>query len=418
MWCVVSLLLASSPVSLSALENEQAVAEALWANAPSLQSVRADVARAVADAQKAQRLPNPQLDVGLNTLPIGPSNPTDLKDPWLNVPNLAVGVSVLLELGKRGPRQEATQQAARAASLTALETLRQKVFELEDVMGDVAGAQVRVDYLTALVDDATRLSTLQRQRAEKGDASELDADRAQLELEGALSLLGDAREEQAERIAACSLLLGVPCLPFDSVRDANGFLDRAAPVNAEALAQRSDLEALDASARSARAAQALANAGWLPDPTVRVGYVRDQFVISGNQQNSLFVGVSLPLPLFEHGQDDAAAAGVAAQRAERQREQLLESARTQLEQLDGQVTRATQRQDRLRARSLPLARGVVERLSQAVNRGAATIEELLLARRSLVELSLSANELDRSLFHLHVARARLGTSLRALPESP
>lgn len=421
MWCVMSVVLAAAApevVALSTLKNEESMAETVWTRAPDLQSVRTDVARAIADERKTYRLPNPSLDVGLNTLPIGPSNPANLKDPWLNTPNVSVGLSVLLEIGKRGPRQDAAAEASRAASLRALEALRIKVLELQDVMGDIAGAQVRVDFLTALVEDATHLVQIQKARADKGDTSALDADRAQLDLESTLTLLGEAKEERVAQLRACAALLGSECKPFIDVNEANEFLDRAAVVHRDALSSRPDLQALEATERSARATQRLAQNQWIPDPTVHVGYVRDQFVISGNQLNSLFIGVSLPLPIFEHGVDDANAAGVAAQSAQRERERLLESAQSQLNQLDGQLDRVTKRLERLRTQSLPLAMSVVERLDAAVTRGAAPIQELLLARRALVELSVTATELDLNLFHLHVARARVGTSLSKLPESP
>lgn len=46
----------------------------------------------------------------------------------------------------------------------------------------MAAAQVRADALAALGEDAQRLTSLQQARADKGDASELDADRARAQL--------------------------------------------------------------------------------------------------------------------------------------------------------------------------------------------------------------------------------------------
>jgi cobalt-zinc-cadmium efflux system outer membrane protein len=123
----------------------------------------------------------------------------------------------------------------------------------------------------------------------------------------------------------------------------------------------------------------------------------------------------MPLPIFERGQDDAAAAAIAAQSAERAREKLLAIAKTQHPQLTTELATVEARQKRLREQSLPLARSVVDRLATAVSRGAAPIQELLLARRSLAELLLTATDLDRSDFHLHVALARLTSSLESLP---
>ncbi len=416
MWCLPTLiLLGAAPLELSNLGDGAALPELVWRQSPELQAARVRVAQAEAERKKALRLPNPELDLGVNTLPIGPLNPPDLKDPFLNVPNVAVGLSVLLEIGKRGPRQESTEEAARAAALDALDQVRRKVLELEDVIGDVAAAQVRVDALSGLTDDAQKLVELQQKRSEKGDTSELDADRARLELESTLTSLGEAKEGLAAALRVCADTVAVTCLPFHDVAAANAWLDRRFEVTRE-TAGRADLRALEAAVRSARAAQRLAANGWIPDPTVRVGYVRDQFVISGNQLNSLFVGVSFPLRIFEHGQDDAEAASVAALSAERARDQLLTTATAQLTQLGQEIVAIEARQKRLREQSVPLGRTVVQRLDAAVSRGAAPLQELLLARRSLAELLLTAAELDRAVFHLPVARARLGNSLDSLPE--
>lgn len=412
---VLVSVLAAGPLELSKLGNEGSLAELLWREAPELQDARVRVAQAEAERRKALRLPNPGLDVSLNTLPVGPLNPGDLKDPFLNVPNVAVSLSVLLELGKREPRQEATAEAARAAALEALEQLRQKVLELEDVVGDVAAAQVRVDAFTGLTEDARRLAELQQARAQKGDSSDLDADRARLEQESALTALGEARVQLAAALASCAQVLSTTCTPFLDASAATAWLERRSTFVPGELARRPDLRALEASLKAAQAAQRLAANGWLPDPTLRVGYVRDQFVVSGNQQNSLFVGLSLPLPLFQHGQDDAEAAAIAARAAERSHQLLLQSARVQLDQLKVQLEAMEARHERVNKSSLPLARAVVDRLTAAVNRGAAPIQELLFARRTLAELTLADTELDRTIFHVNVARERLAGSLDALP---
>ncbi len=417
MWSAfaVSSLLAASPLELSAVGDGAGLAELVWRQSPELQSARVRVAQAEAARRKALRLPNPGLDLSLNTLPVGPLNPPGLPEPFLNIPNVQVGVSLLLELGKRGPRQDATEAAARAAALDALEQLRRKELELEDIIGDVAAAQVRADALEGLTDDAHKLAELQQARAQKGDTSELDADRARLEQESSVTALGEARAQLSGALRQCSDVVSLPCTPFRDAAQANGWLDRHMEPARPALEHRADLRALEAVLSSARASQRLAQNGWIPDPTLRVGYVRDQFVASGNQQNSLFIGLSMPLPIFDHQQDDAELAAVAARSAERAREQLLITARAQLEQIAAELIAVEGRQKRLREQSLPLAHSVVDRLAAAVTRGAAPVQELLLARRSLAELLLTATELDRTDFHLHVARARLTSSLDALP---
>jgi cobalt-zinc-cadmium efflux system outer membrane protein len=387
----------------------------VWASSPDLQAARVRVAAARADAERALMLPNPGLDLSVNTLPIGPLNPVDLKDPLLNVPNVAVGLSVLLEVGKRELRQESTREAARAAALDALEQLRQRVLTVEETISDLAAAEVRVSTLEELARDADKLTKLQRARADKGDTAPLDADRAQLEAESTLTLLGDARDAVAEALRSCAELVGVPCLPFNDRAKATTWLERGFDATHYELAERPDVASLAAATRSAQAAELLASRRWAPDPTLRVGYVHDRFVISGNQQNSLFVGLSLPLPLFDHGQADERAAHVAALSTNQARERLLATAQAQLDRVEGAQKNVDARLKRLREQTLPLAVSVVERLDAAITRGAAPIQELLLARRSFAELLLTTNDLDRASFRLRVARARITGAGLVLP---
>lgn len=409
MWpvLVVTALAAAPTLDLSTLEDGHALPALVWVNAPDLQALRAEVARARAEALKAGLLPNPSLDLSVNTLPVGPLNPVDLPDPFLNVPNVQVGLSMLVELGKRGPRQTAANEAARAAALSALEQVRLRALSLQETVGDVAAAEVRVAALEGLAADAERLTALQRARAGAGDTSALDADRAQLEQEDTQTSLAEARESLADALRTCAELSGLGCLPFADREKAARWLERPIAATSHGLESRPDLRALEANARSAEAAATLAARAWLPDPTVRVGYVHDRFVVSGNQQNSLFVGLSFPLPIFDRGQAELAAARAEKAAAERARTKLSSNALAQTARLDAQLVNVAARERRLREQSLPLAKSVVDRLETAVTRGAAPLQELLLARRTWAQLVLTTNDLDRTAMRLQVAKARL-----------
>src|SRR5581483_834998 len=89
---VAALMLAAGPVGslkLSAVPAEAELAQLLWEHSAELQLSRAKVAQARGDYERAQVLPNPGLDVSMNTIPIGPlntSNDPSLTSPW-DVPN-------------------------------------------------------------------------------------------------------------------------------------------------------------------------------------------------------------------------------------------------------------------------------------------------------------------------------------------
>ena len=409
-WSLVAIttLSAAAPetLNLATLRDEATLARTLWATSPDLQLVRGTLAAARADAQRAKLWPNPGLDLSLNTLPVGPTNPIGLQDPWVNVPNLQLGVSWLVELGKRGPRQTATQKALEATRAGALEQVRHFTLGVADVIADIAFAEVRIAQLTAQSADATHLVELQRARASKGDTSLLDADRAQLEQEGVLTMLEEAKQSLAEGLTACARLAGVPCRSFADPELATAWLQRTLSAPEEGPL-RPDLRALEAMQASATALSTLASNRGLPDPTLRAGYVHDRFVASGNQQNSLFVGVSLPLPFMEPGRVDAQAYALQAAAAQHARERLTSAISSGLPALNKQLDSVQARLERLSKVSVPLARSVVERLEVAVTRGGALLQELLLARRTLSDLLLATNELGRTSYHLQLERVRL-----------
>ena len=403
-------------LDLSAAPDEAALVNLLWEHAPDLQLARARVAAARAEAQRAHFLPNPTIDLSANTLPVGPSNPVGLSEPWANTPNYALGVSELIELGKRGPRQEATRLAVVATLYDARAQLTDRYHDLEEAIGEVAASVRRIALLSDLVADALRLSEVQRARADKGDTALLDADRARLEEQ---KLRASLREQQAKLLSnlrLCSQAAGVPCEPFANLAATSAWLSRLRgeyPV--DAVEQRPDVLSLTAAAQSARASETLARNRVIPDPTVRVGYVRDQFVVSGNQQNSLFVGLSVPIPLFDHGQADAAAAAGAATAATRARAALVQIGRDAAARFGAEAASLAERRAQLTNETLPLARSVVSRLDAAVQRGGAEIQDLLLARRTLGELLLEAADVDLTAFHLDVERSRTAGRLPVTP---
>ncbi len=402
------------PLKLSELPDDAGLAALVWQRSPELALERGRVESARAEHQRTLLLPNPSLDLSWNTIPVGPTNPEGLS-PLSEVPNYAFTLSAPLELGKRGPRQEAARQAAAAQALEAVGQLRDQTFDLLDRISEIAADELRISALEALRADAARLREIQRARAQKGDASELDADRALLEEEKLASSLGEQREKLAADLRACGQAIGGRCEPFGDARLAEAFLERRPP-GSESPEQRPDVAALRAQQASAEASLTLAHRRWLPDPSVRVGYVRDQFVISGNQPNSVMVGLSVPLPFFEHGQADARAAQAQITSASEARALLLARASRELEGLAEQTAATERRRAQLREKTLPLAKALTERLEAAVQRGAAPVQELLLTRRTYGELLLDASELELTAFRLASARRRASGHTPALPD--
>jgi cobalt-zinc-cadmium efflux system outer membrane protein len=417
---VAAVMLAAGPIGslkLSSAPAEAELAQLLWESSAELQLSRGRVAQARGDYERAQLLPNPGLDVSMNTIPLGPlntANDPSLTSPW-QVPNYGFGLSELVELGKRGPRQESTRRALDAAMYDARELFRQRFYDLQEHLGEIAAAQARVGELKEVADGAHHMTAIQKARSERGESQGLDADRALLEEEKLQAAVLQEEEHLLTELRACSDVLGIPCEPFDTTEQADAFLDRAMGVAGTPLEDRPDIRSLQAQEDSARALQTLSSRKAIPDPTLRVGYVRDEFVASGNQQNSLYVGVSIPLPMFDHGQADARAAAAAAEAAGRARERTLAAARVSLSRLQQQKKSLETRHKQLREHALPLARDVVQRLDQALGRGGIAVQDLIFARRTLAELLIDDRDLDMDEFRNAVELLRAGGAVPALP---
>ncbi len=383
------------------------LAQLLWEHAPALAADRATLGAAHADVERSHLLPNPQLDASWNTIPLGQTNPPGLSRPLDQIPNYALGLSELVEIGKRGPRQRAARASLAEVAYGVYGDLADHYFEVLALFGQVASAQIRLNDISGLVRDAGELTRLQRQRVGKGDSPELDAERAELEEAKLRTTYDEEQAHLAEALRDCTALLGVSCEPFASLDAAAEFLALKPPQQGLAIAERPDIKAVESRRVAAAAARDLAGNKVIPDPTVRVGYTYDQFVISGNQRNSVFVGVSIPLPFLDRGQADKLEADSRQWSAVETRDRLEAQATTRATRLDQARNVAVERRTRMREQTLPKARAIVRDLDLVVQRGGVSLQDLLIARRTLDELLLDAADLDREVFELEVELARV-----------
>jgi outer membrane protein, heavy metal efflux system len=397
----------------SALPGDAELGRWLWDRAPTLAAARARVSVARAQITRSETLPNPSLDLSWNTIPVGESNPSALDSPLANIPNYSVFLSQPFELGKRGPRQRAARHGAEAALWDAAEQLRQTWLDLQMVIARAASSEQRMAALAGLAEDAGKLSELQRKRAEKGDVANLEYERARLEEERLRSSLAEEHHKLEVALTDCARLTGTVCEPFGQAGRAQAFFDAAVSRSRDSadtlragVAERPDVKSLAASEEAARASGDLARARVWPDPSLRVGFIYDTFTVSGNQNKSVSVGLSLPLPVFERGRADQAEASAVRWAARRGRDRALAQADVELPLLLRQMDELRARRARTRESILPSAQGIVERISKAVAAGGAPLQDLLLARRTLGELLGDAADLDLAAFETSLALLR------------
>jgi cobalt-zinc-cadmium efflux system outer membrane protein len=346
----------------------------------------ADLARA--DARQARLLNNPVVDATWGTIPIGETNPSNLRSPLTDIPSYSVGVSYTFPLGKRGPRQERSQAIAEGATHSAEASARFQALDLARVLGRIAVTRLRIDGLRSLAAQQRTVIELTRLRLQQGFGTPLDIDRLEIELSRSEQQVLVTEAEEQAGLTACAAYIGGPCKGIASAEDARALVVAWAKRASEGtphVEMRPDIRAIDAFERASIAEARLARAQAIPDPTVRLGYTYDQFTISGNQANSLNVSLSLPVPLFDHGQAQLQAAESRRSRLQAQRALTLRSSTTRVGALR-ELLRLQQKRQEAIAKTLPRARAVLDDLQRAASGRLIPFTDVIQARRTLDEL--------------------------------
>jgi cobalt-zinc-cadmium efflux system outer membrane protein len=374
---------------LSALER------LLLRSAPALASARGDVAVSEAELRQSRLWDNPSVLASWSTIPVGTTNPPDLERPFAQVPNYAVQVSYPFLIGKREQRVRSASASARAAHSGLSARTRALALEVAAVVGGIAANMLREQGLSRLADDAHADLQAGRARLATKLGTALEVDRLVLEVQRTEQDLLTARVLRERGLRACTALTGLLCVSFADVAAARSFLERSfdwAPARDRSLSRRHDLRALDALERASLEEAALARASRRPDPTLLLGYTHDRFLVSGSHRNSLNLGVSMPLPLVDHGQAREAAARARARALRAERMLRRKASLAALEQLQHELEAQRARQRQLSHTLVPNATRVVEQLEHAVRERLAPLTDLIQARRTLDELLLEESD--------------------------
>ena len=394
-----------APAAIPALPapfDERALAAELWSHSPDLILSRQALIEAEAVREHSYLLPNPTLAAAWGTIPLGRRNPPNAT--FGEVPNYMVGLSEMIELGKRGPRQTSAEAATKVATLMVEDTYRQSFFALLEALAEQASATARRSVLERLVGDSAESLRLQRERAKRGDVAALEVDRLEVEHLRLLSAAREAEEAQEIAVGACARIMGVDCPRFAGEADARRFLFERRPDllslanDGQAVSGRPDLMALDAEQTRLRADLVLAGRAKIPDPTASLSYMHDQFEIAGNQANSLVLAVSLPLPVFDRGQVESARAKRRLEAAEQAHGVLSATAIRALALARQRLAVLEARALSLDEAALPRARSLAEGMDAASRRGGASLIDVLLARRAFEELQLDRLEVAATTF--------------------
>ena len=303
-------------------------------------------------------------------------------------PQYTVSIGQTIETGgKRGRRIESARAATRVTSFELEDVRRQVIFQTKKAFNDALVAQASEALATANLATLDELERLQRFRAERGDISQLELTRIQIQRFAFERDAADAA--QAIRAAKIVLRSVIGSEVFTEDFDIAGELTfRDVPVKREdlyrlALANRPDLRAAQAAFEKARADVNLARANAWWDITPQVEYQRIQ------NDNTIGFGISVPIRIFDRNQGEIARTRTEAQRVSALSRAVGIQALAEVDSALSTVMTEQEKVRRLREVYLPKARQARDTVEYAYRRGGLSLLDVLEIQRSYRETALA-----------------------------
>jgi len=360
---------------LTRLTLDEAVAAAIQYN-PTLRAKGLEVSSARAGETTAGLIPNPQASYSATQL--GSRNQDQQH---------TISIGQTIETGGKRQRRVASAQAATAVTTQELaDVRRQVVAQVKKAFTDALVAQATValagDNLKAL-DDVERI---QRFRAERGDISELELLRLQVQRFAFERDAADARLAGEAALIALraaihpsSVAERVEILGDLEFRDVAVDLE---PLRRRALDTRPDLRAAAAAYTKARADLNLARANAWWDVTPQVQYERI------GPDNTFGFGFSIPLRIFDRNQGEIARTQSEVGRAAALRDAAATQALAEVDTAYSALRIQRERVGLLRDTYLPKAQRARQTVEFAYRRGGVSLLDFLDAQRTYRETAL------------------------------
>jgi cobalt-zinc-cadmium efflux system outer membrane protein len=396
------------------LANPAELAAWLAAHDPMIESAHARTEAAAEASEQARVLPNPQLQGGVGGIAVGGGNslagvvgPTS----FAQTGNFSVGIGELVEIGKRGPRSDAAALRAREAGEVAVGALGARLGDATATLGKLAYVASKRDVVAQNLDAARELQALEKTRLDNKDLSALEFGRIELDTEELEIQLGRAEAELASAVAACSATLFAPCSAagLDSAAlDAAAPLPDALPEPQKAIEDRPARQATKLEAEALGNDAQLARNRRIPDPTLGVSWTYDRYAYGGSLPQTLAVTVGIPLPLFDTGAHDAAAARASARAIVAEDQATLREARGIVDALVAQRQTLVQTLQKLETVEIPKSTQIISQTRKAFDLGQARLADLLLVERAHRDLLLEVLDTRFDLFNV---RAQLRQAL-------
>jgi cobalt-zinc-cadmium efflux system outer membrane protein len=334
-WGAAALVFVLAPGAARAVEGltqDEAVAVALKRNREAI-AARLEIEGAELDVVAARVYPNPTLSYSLGNLVLGKGNPqTDaLGNPtasptFFSQPVQNVGLTQVLDIwSKRGARSRVAEEGVTKRRFLTEDALREIVYAVRSAFADVSREQNERELAITVASRYAETVRLSQSRFRAGDISEAELRKIELEGTRYQNAVIDAETQWDVSRQKLSAIMGLATareLP-ERVQDAEARPVYDVPrLMADALSRRPDLRAAGAARVVAEAEVAAARREVYPDLEVGANYTHSSFTVSGDNPNTLGLGLSLPLPIFDRNKAGIGRAQLDVRRADNDRERL------------------------------------------------------------------------------------------------
>lgn len=288
--------------------------------------------------------------------------------------------------GKRQRRIDSARAGTRVTTEEIADVHRQTILQVKKAFNDVLVAQSTLALAEENLRTLDEVQRLQRLRLEKGDISELELTRIEVQRYAFERDAADARQAIDVARATLRAITGVDAVAPDfmvvgSLEYRDVRLDRSELLRS-ALDARPDLRAAEAARAKARADQALARANAWWDVSPQVEYQRI------GPDNRFGFGFSIPLRLFDRNQGEIARTAAEIERADALRQAAAVQVLTDVETALAIVATEGKKLNLLRDTYLPKAQRARDTIEFAYRRGAVPLLEFLDAQRTYRETAV------------------------------